>query len=196
MAFSEALQTCSRCGKQTVTRVYTNVNVGDNPELRELALSGSLFLWECPECGAKNLISSPLLYSDPDQKFIVCFSQSPISAEGDIPGYVARQVPTVGAFIEKVKILSSGLDDIAMELCKMVTCQELGKQVDLKFLSIDGADQTITLTYPENGEMQMLEVGFNVYEDCRGIVSRNPVISESAKGLATVDQAFLSRFIG
>ena len=42
--------------------------------------------------------------------------------------------------------------------------------------------------------MELVAVGFNVYEDCAGILRRNPLIRESARGLATVDQAWLSRF--
>ena len=60
---------------------------------------------------------------------------------------------------------------------------------------MDGADGEITLTYPENGQMQMLEIGHNVYTDCVGIVSRNPVLHERAQGLVRIDQAWVSQFI-
>lgn len=101
---------------------------------------------------------------------------------------------TVGDLMEKVKIFDAGLDDIVMELCKYITLQEIKKDVALKFFSIDGADSEINFTYPENGEMQLIAVGFNVYEDCAGIVQRNPAIKESARGLATIDPDWLSNF--
>ena len=41
--------------------------------------------------------------------------------------------------------------------------------------------------------MQLAEVGFNVYEDCRGILSRNPSVKEDP-GFALVDAAWVSRF--
>ena len=42
--------------------------------------------------------------------------------------------------------------------------------------------------------MELLAVGFNVYEDCAGILARNPQIRDAATGLAEIDQAWLSRF--
>ena len=52
----------------------------------------------------------------------------------------------------------------------------------------------MTFTYPEKGQMEMVAVGFNVYEDCAGILRRNPQIREGVSGLATVDQDWLSRY--
>ena len=42
--------------------------------------------------------------------------------------------------------------------------------------------------------MQMAAVGFNVYEDCRGILKRNPAMAEAAAGFAKVDAAFVGRY--
>ena len=42
--------------------------------------------------------------------------------------------------------------------------------------------------------MQLIAVGFNVYEDCAGILRRNPHIRESVTGLATIDQTWLGQF--
>ena len=71
----------------------------------------------------------------------------------------------------------------------------MGKDADLKFLRLDGADHDIILTYPEDGAMQMLAVGFNVYEDCCAIVRRNPAVSASVQGLATVDRGWVEQFL-
>ena len=101
----------------------------------------------------------------------------------------------VGSLIEKVKIFDAGLDDAAIELCKYVTRSELGKDVPLKFLRTEGADNEIIFTYPEAGQMQLLAVGFNVYEDSRAIIGRNPSMQESLKGLAKVDSEWVEQFI-
>ena len=101
-------------------------------------------------------------------------------------GYALRRVKEAGELIEKVNIFDAGLDDIAMEMCKYITKMEIAeKETDkekakaimdavFKFYKIDGADNDITLTYPVNGQMQGIQIGFNVYEDCRGIIKRNP----------------------
>ena len=42
--------------------------------------------------------------------------------------------------------------------------------------------------------MQMLVVGFNVYEDCAGIVSRSPEIRSAASGPVRVDKEWIGQF--
>lgn len=192
---TKARLVCSSCGKPSETLVFSSINVSGDPELKQKVKSGEIFLHECPFCGHRELVKSPLLYHDPDEKLLLCLSPQGMTVEG-LDGYTGRRVCDVGSFIEKVKIFDDGLDDIVIEVCKYVTCQELGKTVDLKYLSLDGADNEITFTYPENGEMQMLAVGFNVYEDCRGIVSRNAVFKERSSGFAVIDSSWISEIFG
>ena len=183
---------CARCGREYSAPVYTFIDAVAAPALAEAVMDGSLFVRECPSCGCRELISTPVVYRD--ASCLVCLSDRDLSAEG-LEGVSGRLVSDVGSLIEKVKIFHAGLDDMAMELCKFVTLQELGKEVALKFVRTEGADNELIFTYPENGQMQMLAVGFNVYEDCRGIISRNPEMSASAVGLARIDSSWVERFI-
>ena len=170
------------------------MNAAASSDLKEKVRSGELFKRDCPVCGTVNLLKFPFLYYDTDERLMLVLSDTPISAAGLPEGFTGRLVGSVGDLIEKIKIFECGLDDIVIEMCKFVTCQELKKDVPLRFLKSDGSDGEMTFTYPENGQMELLAVGFNVYEDCAGILRRNPLIRESATGLAVVDQAWLSRF--
>ena len=185
---------CLHCSKTFEPGLPASVNVGRQPELKEEVLSGKFFLRECPHCGEVNLVKGDFLYLDPGKELLVCLSDSRLNAPEELPGYVCRQVGAVGELIEKIKIADAGLDDIAVEMCKLVTAQELGKDVDLKFYSLDGADGEIIFAYPQDSRMEMVAVGFNVYEDCRGILGRNPSITTSAKGLCRIDKAWISQF--
>lgn len=187
---------CSKCGHIHEIDAYPSINVAEAPELKAKAMSGELFAWQCPRCGTVNLASYPVLYHDPSENLLLVLSTAPINAEACPEGYVGRQVGSVGEFIEKLKIFDAGLDDIVMEMCKFVTLQELGKDVGLKFYRIDGADSEITFTYPENGRMEMLSVGFNVYEDCASILRRNPQLKAAASGLARIDRSWLAMHLG
>ena len=169
--------TCTGCTHGLSFRTVSAVNTERDPELKGKLLSGELFLAECPRCGRRNLVRHPVLYHDPAEKVMVWLSDGSsdtearmqaAAGEDGFEGYTGRIVDTPGQMIEKVKIFDAGLDDIALEMAKFVTRQELGKDVDLLFFSLDGADNEITLTYPEAGQMQMLCIGFNVYEDCAG----------------------------
>jgi len=185
---------CSRCGAEHTADIPQSVNAATSPELREEVRSGALFTWTCPHCGTVNLLKVPFLYHDPAEHLMLVLTDAPVNAEGVPEGYTGRQVRSVGDLIEKIKIFDAGLDDLIIEMCKFVTCRELKKEVPLRFVSMNGADSEMTFAYPEKGEMEMVAVGFNVYEDCAGILRRNPVIRESATGLATIDQAWMARF--
>lgn len=185
---------CSCCGQIHEIATYPSINATQEPELKAKALTGELFAWLCPHCGRMNLAKYPVLYHDSAEHLIIVLSETPLNAESVPEGYIGRQVSTVGEFIEKIKIFDAGLDDIIIEMCKFVTLQELGKDVELKFFKIDGADSEITFTYPEKGQMEMLAVGFNVYEDCAGILNRNPHIKEAAVGLVNIGPGWLRNF--
>lgn len=195
---------CPNCGKAFEVEAVAAINTERDPELKERLLSGELFLRECPHCGARTLAKFPLLYHDPAEKLMIWLSDGSADTEArmqaavtgnDFEGYTGRIVDTPGALIEKVKIFDAGLDDISLEMAKFVTRQELGKDADLLFFGLDGADNEITLTYPEAGQMQMVRIGFNVYEDCAGILLRNPDIKKAATGLSRVGRSFVEGFL-
>lgn len=184
---------CPSCGQQHKVKIYPSINVSETPELREKVCSGEVFTAECPHCGHRQILKYDMLYHDPEAKVLVCLTDSVFHSDG-MEGYNCRLVSDVGSLMEKVKIFTAGLDDLVVELCKYVTIREMGKDVNLRFLRMDGADQSIIMAYPQNGQMEMLEIGFNVYEDCAGIVNRNPALREAASGLVTLDQNWISRF--
>lgn len=186
---------CIKCGNELTAQIFSYINVGQNPELKQEVISGNLFIKECPHCGNRQLIKYPLVYVDSQLSLLLCLSESPTLHIEETAGFTCRLVSDAGSLIEKIKIFDSGLDDIAIEMCKFVTLQELGKQVDLKFFKTEGSEGDMIFTYPEKGQMQMLSVGLNVYEDCRKILLRNPSISENAKGLVKIDRDWLSTFL-
>lgn len=193
--FEEHREKCPVCSEEYSFRAYSSINAAENPELKEKLMNGELFLKTCPHCFHRELIDNPLLYHDPDENLYIVYYNGELDAE--IPeGGTGRLVNRVGDLIEKIKIFDAGLDDVVMELCKFITSQEMGKKVDLKFFRFEGADNEIIMTYPENGQMQMISVGLNVYEDCAGIVRRNPeLVNSTKKGLVKVDQTWLSDYL-
>ena len=186
---------CPTCGTAFDVQRHDLVNVKENPELKASVLNGDIFLQECPRCGRRHLVGGPLVYLDPDEGVLVMLSDKPLTL-ADTGGYTARLVSRAGDLVEKVKIFDAGLDDRAIEMCKYVTKQEAGKPgMDLKFLRLDGADNELVFTYPAAGQMELLDVGFNVYEDCRGIIARNPHVAERARGLAVIDEAWVASLL-
>ena len=201
-----ALANCSHCHQSTEVELRQSINVGQDPDLKARVKDGSLFVWECPYCGHRNLARYQTLYHDPDARLMVWLlpgdEMPPKAVEEavkELDGYTLRRVREVGDLIEKVNIRDANLDDTVLEMCKWVTRQEMSAknpevaQASLRFLRLEGADHDLVLALPLNGQMQLVNVGFNVYEDARGILARNPSV-RPAEGFAEVNQDWIEQF--
>lgn len=214
---TESIATCSRCGKSTKLTIYKSINISEDPSLKEKVKDGSLFLWKCPSCGQVNLAKYDTLYHDPEKKIMIWLLQDENMSETQmhsitlhakaIGNYTLRRVTDTGSLMEKVIIFDNGLDDVIIEMCKYVLKMEMVSkseneeaarrimQMHLHFFRMDGdgESRTITFVYPEDGQMKKITIGYNVYEDCSGILQRNAHI-KPAEGFDKIDSEWLSRF--
>lgn len=212
---NEALAPCSKCGQQHKVIVYKSINISDNPELKAKVADGSLFLWECPHCGQMNLAKYETLYHDPEGKLMVWLIPAGEISEAQMQaitmhtkamgGYTLRRVNDMGTLMEKVLIAEAGLDDIVLEMCKYVTKLEMlqksvsAEQKDEFMASTfhfyraegDGDGRILTFMYALDGQMLGVNVGWNVYQDCAGILERNPQIRPE-EGFAKIDAEWLA----
>lgn len=208
---------CSKCGERQEITVYKSINISENPELKEMVKDGSLFLWKCDSCGQTNLAKYDTLYHDPENRIMVWLLPDENISESQmhsislhakaIGNYRLRRVADTGSLMEKILIFDSSLDDITVEMCKYVLKMEMASKaadenaarkilaMPLHFFRCSGEDESrsITFVYPENGTMQQLNIGFNVYEDCSGILQRNPQIRPN-DGFEKVDSSWLESF--
>jgi DNA-directed RNA polymerase subunit RPC12/RpoP len=197
---------CTKCGSAFEAAGYQSINVASDSQLKERVRDGSLFVAECPYCGTRNLLKYNTLYHDPAAKLMVWLlpdgyepPAAVADAVKDLPGYTLRRVREAGELIEKVCIADAGLEDTVMEVCKWVTRHELAAKnpeaadAPLKFLRLEGADHDLVMAFPLNGAMNMINVGFNVYEDASGILSRNPGITPAA-GFAEINADWVNSF--
>ncbi len=212
---NEALAPCSKCGQQHKVTVYKSINISDNPELKAKVADGSLFLWECPHCGQMNLARYETLYHDPAGKLMVWLIPAGEISESQMQaitmhtkamgGYTLRRVNDMGTLMEKVLVAESGLDDIVLEMCKYVTKLEmLQKSVSAEqkdefmastfhFYRCEGEEdqRVLTFMYALDGQMLGVNIGWNVYQDCAGILERNPQIRPE-EGFAKIDAEWLA----
>ncbi len=56
---------CPNCGTPYMADIYQVIDVGRQPQLKEMLLSGQLNFAVCPNCGAGGRIATPLLFHDP-----------------------------------------------------------------------------------------------------------------------------------
>ena len=212
---NEALAPCSKCGQQHKVTVYKSINISDNPELKDKVRSGELFLWECPHCGQVNLAKYETLYHDPAAKLMFWLIPSGEISESQMQaitlhtkamgGYTLRRVNDMGSLMEKVLVSEAGLDDVVVEMVKYVTKLEMVQKLvdqDKKesFLAStfhfyraegEGNDRMLTFMYPQDGQMMGVNVGINVYQDCAGILDRNPQMRPE-EGFVAIDSDWLA----
>lgn len=122
---------CPRCHKDSEFKMYETVNVDLDNSLREKVLSGEFFNWECPHCGVKLIVQYDFLYHDMSNKFMIYFSPNNCNETNayinnmlkKYPGMrksTYRSVDNYNQLIEKIQIFESGLDDIIVELTKVL----------------------------------------------------------------------------
>jgi hypothetical protein len=61
---------CPSCGTPFTAPVFSIVDLGANPELRQALLGGQINLATCPKCGAGGALSAPLMIHDPENEFL------------------------------------------------------------------------------------------------------------------------------
>ncbi len=212
---NEALAPCSKCGQQHKVIVYSSINTAENPELKAKVMDGSLFLWECPHCGQMNLARYETLYHDPVKKVMFWLMPKGEISETQMKaitlhtkamgGYTLRRVNDMGSLMEKVLVAEAGLDDAVLEMCKYVTKLEMvqkniGAEQKEEFMASafhfyrcegEGDERLITFSYALDGQMFGMNIGFNVYQDCAGILERNPQM-KPADGFERIDADWLS----
>ena len=114
---------CPYCHESFETTIYESVNVTLDEDDRDKVLSGDIFHQECPHCHQEYMSQYPCLYHDQDMKFMVYLYDGPIDmAAMSAPllekGYILRRCRSIEDFIEKIQILSDGLDDRIVEFAK------------------------------------------------------------------------------
>jgi len=211
---NEALAPCSKCGQQNKVTIYKSINISENPELKDKVRDGSLFLWECPHCGQMNLARYETLYHDPASRIMLWLIPQGEISETQMKAitmhtkamedYTLRRVNDMGSLMEKVLIKDEGLDDVVIEMCKYVTKMEMvqkmvGQDKKDEFLTAkfhfyrsngEGEERLLTFMYPFEGQMLGVNIGWNVYQDCAGILERNPQI-KPADGFERIDADWL-----
>lgn len=61
---------CPNCGTPFTAAVFSIVDLGANPELRQALLAGQINMAACPNCGAGGPLSAPLMVHDPENEFL------------------------------------------------------------------------------------------------------------------------------
>ena len=127
---------CPRCNAESAFTVWQSLNVTLNPNEKQSLMSGELLRFTCPGCGAVTQFVYPLLYHDMERRLMLWMipdnadgtqaaPDTSVPAPGEVgggiePGYTARVVSSPNELLEKILVFEAGLDDLALEMFKIV----------------------------------------------------------------------------
>lgn len=149
---------CPSCSEIFSLNQHVLVNPSHDPIERAQLLTGDLFNTICPHCGHQQIIAYNTTYHDTKQKFMVTLRADRSKPTGImvLPGVAMRVEYTLSDFVERVRILDKGLDDMSFELFRLVLRAQLQRQFpdkpptrlrfqalenDQMFLQVQGSEQ-------------------------------------------------------
>jgi hypothetical protein len=65
--------TCPACHTPFMGTIHQVIDVGLQPEMKQLLLTGALNVVQCPACGTATRVSSPFLYHDPKHELFMVY---------------------------------------------------------------------------------------------------------------------------
>ena len=132
MEHTEAI-TCPECGKMQDFTIWLTLNGDLDPEAKQQLLEGTLFNFECKNCGHKSNVNYGLLYHDMTHKAMVYYvDESSVEQTQktmqdaqkkmgfEISGYRKRIVTDRNSLREKAIIFEHDLDDRIIEIIKVI----------------------------------------------------------------------------
>lgn len=166
--------TCPRCHYDSPMTVWNSINADLDPELKEKLLDGELYHWKCEVCGLEIDVPFGTLYHDMEHKFMLFFSpwkededkykeiEVPIPSGMGFKDYTFRSVFGMNEFREKISILETGLNDVAVErmkfFMKLDSTEGLYQDDALFFLDVDTDPDKIKSSGWERGAIKFLRL--------------------------------------
>lgn len=140
--------TCPHCSHQQEFEVYPQLNVSNEPGLKNMVLNFELFKDECESCQHIIPVAYQSVYHDFDQKLIIVIdptqTQTPQEVDemlqkefGELDGYTIRLVHNPDELKEKILLRDSHLDDRVIEIVKQYyVYNAMEKDPSLKLIAV------------------------------------------------------------
>ncbi len=143
---------CVGCQKVNDFERYKEIDVTENPELREAVLKNEIFQYVCPQCHTVNFIQYPVLYRDSNRHFMVWlipggYDENPMQQFLDlldedekqkiVDEWKIRVVETPNELSEKILIFENQKDDRILEIQKVLMRMQIAQaKPDMKVVKL------------------------------------------------------------
>lgn len=197
---------CPKCSEGVEAKLYMSINATTEPILREDIMDEKLFRFRCTSCGHEARLTYPVLYNDMKNHFMVYlipaidrFQLEDTELEQKyehLHSVRKRLTPDFNSFKEKVFIFESGLDDMAVEITKLVVSEMIAKKngfggIEEGYLSLyDREKNTIGFTFfiGKNHEPYVQSARLEIYSKAVSIVSEMAIKDRRLPGFIKVDR--------
>ncbi len=197
---------CPKCNETVSARLYISINITNDPQFHDDLLSGKLLEFRCENCGYEGRYTYPLLYNDMKKRFMIYlipeidrFQLEDRALEDDyrnLKGIKKRICSDFNTFKEKVFVLESGLDDMAVELTKFAVSEMVAKKHDIPrveegYLSLYNREEnTIGFTFflGENREPFVQSARLEIYNKSLKIVDEICKSDKKLSGFIKIDR--------
>ena len=184
--------TCPHCNKEFSEEIADSLNVTLDPDSLDKVRSGSVFNVKCPYCDESFYYDHPVLYHDMNKHFMVQYAPDTRTFKGFIEqadkmynqfgalfGEQQTQRVVLGSvsqFIEKVEMLSFGLNDVVVEAYKELFFQKMNlKGVENIYIEFntDMTDKIVSVYFKdENKETEYYNFVDEFYDSMFDLVKQ------------------------
>lgn len=202
MNFEVKKVTCPHCNKQQNINVYPTINITLYPEMKNELLNGDIFNRVCRYCSKKIEIKHPLLYCDMENRFMVYYIPMIQSSKiidtalekefEDMKPIKRRIVADIDTMKEKILILESGLDDMAIEITKLAVANVITEKGDKKILKGTFSfcyqeKNTIGFEFDTDSGPYCQSTRMEVYQKAEYIVRKTAMLDKNMTGFLKID---------
>lgn len=183
---------CPYCNKEFSKEIADSFNVTLDSDSLDKVRSGSVFNIKCPECNETFFYNHPFLYHDMDKHFMVQYAPDTrifkdfieqadkmYNQFGALFGEQQTQRVVLGnviQFVEKVEVLSFGLNDVVVEAYKELFFQKMNaKGVENIFVEFndDMTDKRLSVYFKdENKEPEYYNFVDEIYDSMFELVKK------------------------
>lgn len=64
---------CPQCRQPIVADIHQLFDIGEIPQMKQIFLAGAFNIAQCPHCGFQGMLSTPLVYHDPNKELLLTF---------------------------------------------------------------------------------------------------------------------------
>ncbi|MBT3320365.1 MAG: hypothetical protein HN948_02425 [Clostridia bacterium] len=197
---------CPKCEATGSKEIQKRICIHEHMDFKQDIMSGAFFEWECPGCSERFFIKNPFLYNDSENRFMVYYipdfeershkipSLIKTKSEYDTDSSTLRIAADYVTFVEKIRILESGLDDRIVETVKLLysklTQQETNNLVYSMVFEGGGVNDDLRFAvFLKDNDFEAV-IPYTLYEKTRDDFS-HLFTDETAEQFIVVDQQWV-----